>query len=87
VLFQTNYDEIELQKISYDIISVTPSLLCYRKNTTKLTAQDFFLLLPPPDPNQNFSATALIIMRMMKACKLTSLLIQKKHFVLNLHKF
>jgi len=37
MVFQTNYDEIELQKISYDVISVTSSSITSRK----------FSILPP----------------------------------------
>jgi len=29
MVFQTNYDKIELKKISYDVISVTSFLLCH----------------------------------------------------------
>jgi len=33
MFFQTNYDKIERQKLSYDVISVTPSLLHHRKTS------------------------------------------------------
>jgi len=48
VFFQTNYDKIELKEISYDVISVTLSVLRHRKNKltniTKLTSQRFSIL-------------------------------------------
>jgi len=43
-VFQTNYDKIELLKISYDVISVTSSLFLHRKNVTKLTLRKFYKL-------------------------------------------
>jgi len=43
VLFQTDYGKIELKKISYDVISVTSSLLRHQ-NVTKLTSQFFSIL-------------------------------------------
>jgi len=42
-LFETDYDEIGLYKISYDVISGTSLLLCHRK-----TLQDFSILVPLP---------------------------------------
>jgi len=35
VVYQTDYDEIELKNISYDIISVTSSLIRYLKTSPK----------------------------------------------------
>jgi len=46
VFFQADYDEIELQKINYDVLLVT-----YRhyvtKNVTKIMLQNFSILGPP----------------------------------------
>jgi len=36
VVFEADYDEIELQKYSYDVISVTSSPLRHQKNVTKI---------------------------------------------------
>jgi len=42
-VFQPDYDEIKLQKISYDVIVIMST-----KNVTKITSQYFFILGPPP---------------------------------------
>jgi len=36
VVFEADYDEIELQKYSYNVISVTSSLLRHQNNVTKI---------------------------------------------------
>jgi len=45
--FYADYEEIELQKISYDIILVTSLPLRHWKNVTKITSQNFSILGPP----------------------------------------
>jgi len=47
VVFQTDYDEIELQKISYDVISVTLSQLCHLKRYQN-NVTNFSVLAPLP---------------------------------------
>jgi len=42
VVFQTDYNKIKLQKISYGVIFVMSSSLRHRKIVTKITSQDFF---------------------------------------------
>jgi len=42
-VFQADYDEIELQKISYDVIFIT-----LPKNVTKITSQNFSISAPLP---------------------------------------
>jgi len=48
VVFQADYDEMELQKINYDVILETYSPLCHQNNVTK------FFYFAPLLPNQNF---------------------------------
>jgi len=50
VIFQADCDEIELQKISYDVIFATSSLLRQSNDVTKITSQNFLFWTP----NQNF---------------------------------
>jgi len=51
VIFQAECDEIEVQKISYDVIFVTLLPLRQPNDITKITSQKFSILGPP---NQNF---------------------------------
>jgi len=46
VIFQADFDEIELKKNSYDAISVTSSPLRHQNDVTKITSQNFFILGP-----------------------------------------
>jgi len=46
VVFKTDYDEIELKKISYDVISVTVIVITSTKIVTKLMSKDFSILGP-----------------------------------------
>jgi len=47
LFFQADYDEIELQKISYDVILVTSWPLCHRKTSSK-NVTNFSILAPAP---------------------------------------
>jgi len=47
LFFQADYDEIKLQKSSYDVILVTSWPLCHRKTSPK-TSQNFSILGPLP---------------------------------------
>jgi len=38
MVFEADYDKIELQKYSYDVILVTPSPLRHQNNVTKISA-------------------------------------------------
>jgi len=55
MVFQGDYDEIELQKISCNVISVTSSLLRHQKRHQN-NVTNFFQLAPPP-PQLKFMAT------------------------------
>jgi len=44
LFFQANYDEIELQKISYDGHFSDVIVIMSPKNVTKITTQNFFIL-------------------------------------------
>jgi len=51
MIFQTNYDEIQLKKISYDVISVMSSPLRHHHVTEKCyqyMSQIFSNIFPPP---------------------------------------
>jgi len=52
VVFQADCDEIELQKISYDVISVTSSSIRQSNEITEITSQNVTNL--GPLSNQNF---------------------------------
>jgi len=58
-LFQTDYDEIELQKINYDFILVT-SPLRYSKTSPKYVTK-FFYFAPPPLSQSKLLATPVCI--------------------------
>jgi len=58
VVFEADYDKIELQKKSYDVISVTSSPLRHRKTAPKLR-HNFF---PNLGPSQSkFLATPVLV--------------------------
>jgi len=52
VVFQTDYEEIKLQKIGYDVITITSP-----KNVTKITLQNSSIL----DPLQSKFLTASVL--------------------------
>jgi len=47
MIFQADSDEIELQKISYDVIFATSWPLRQPSDVTKITSQNFSILAPP----------------------------------------
>jgi len=51
VLFRTDYDEIKIKKIGYDVIFSDVIVITSPKNVIKITLQNFSILSPS---NQNF---------------------------------